>query len=382
MDNAFFKCIFKEDIKVFIFGAGQRGRKTAEILHDFNVSCGGFIDNDTAKQGTLIDGIRVYSLKDGLAEYKEDNILIISMADSGEIYEGLKEKYKNVYPTEYVDVLMRLTYVECEKYGYHRIEEMGHFASPYPNLTECMDKEGGKTSAAKDINYNMAKQEEVFKSILVLSETFNDSDTLNSGRRYYANSTYNITDAMVLHGMIRLIAPQNIIEIGSGFSSAVMLDVNEYIFNNEIQLHFIEPYPQRLKKILKDTDCINLEEKNLQNIELEIFDRLREGDILFVDSSHMAKCGSDINRILFEILPGLKSGVYIHFHDIMRNFEYPLEWLSRGWTWNESYLIRAFLMNNCQYEIIFFCDMWNEKLSQTGIFKDPANGGSLWIRKL
>lgn len=380
MNNTFLKNLFKEGVKVYIFGAGERGRKAAEILRDFEVSCGGFIDNDITKQETFIDGIRVYSLENGLSEYKEDNILLISMANSSEIYEELKERYKNVYSTEYVDTLMRLTYVECEKYGYNRIETMGHFASPYPNLMG-----GGKmqTSEIKDIDYNMAKQEKVFKSILELSEIYYDRDISNSERRYYTNSTYNITDAVVLYGMIRLATPQNIIEIGSGFSSAVMLDVNEYFFNNEIQLHFIEPYPSRLKKLLKETDHIKLEEKNLQEIELALFDRLTKGDILFVDSSHMVKYGADVNRILFEILPRLKSGVYIHFHDIMRDFEYPREWLSRGWVWNESYLIRAFLMNNSQYEMVFFCDMWNEKLNQKGgVFKDTANGGSLWIRKL
>lgn len=380
MDNLFFKHIFKDGIKVFIFGAGERGRKSAGVLHDFEVLCGGFIDNDTVKQGTFIDGIYVYSLEDGLKEYKKDDIILISMTDSDEIYKELKEKYNNVYPTEYVDMLMRLTYIECEKYGYHRVETMGHFSSPYPNLKECMY--GGKITEASGINYNMDKQKEVLQNILGLVEPFDDKDVLNNKRRYYVNSTYNITDAMVLYGMIKLIAPKNIIEIGSGFSSAVMLDVNEYIFNNEIQLHFIEPYPQRLRKILKDTDCINLEEKNLQDVKPEIFDKLMDGDILFVDSSHMAKRGSDVNRILFEILPRLKSGVYIHFHDIMRDFEYPLEWLSKGWVWNESYLIRAFLMNNCQYEMIFFCDIWNEKINQVGIFENKVNGGSFWIRKL
>lgn len=121
--------------------------------------------------------------------------------------------------------------------------------------------------------------------------------------------------------------------------------------------------------------------KKLQEIEVGVFDELMEGDILFVDSSHMAKRNSDVNRILFEILPRLKSGVYIHFHDIMMDFEYPIEWLRNGWVWNESYLIRAFLMNNEQYEIVFFCDMWNKKLEQTGVFDNFVGGANLWLRK-
>ena len=43
---------------------------------------------------------------------------------------------------------------------------------------------------------------------------------------------------------------------------------------------------------------------------------VEDNDILFIDSSHVANIGSDVNYYLFEILPVLKSGVYIHIHDI------------------------------------------------------------------
>lgn len=378
MDTLFLKCIFKEDAEVLIFGAGERGRIVADILNDINVSCIGFIDNDTNKQGILIDGIPIYSMEEGLALKTENNILLISMSDSVKLYEDLKVKYTNVYSTEYASLLMRFTYLECEKFGYFRIEEMVHFGSPYPDLTEHMNKEAW----VKDIDFNLAKQEEVYKYMLALYEAIDMENAVGSGRRYYEdNTTYGVIDALILYGMIRMTQPKNIIEIGSGLSSAVMLDTNEYVFNNEIKLHFIEPYSQRLKKILKETDCIRLEEKKLQEIEVGVFDELMEGDILFVDSSHMAKRNSDVNRILFEILPRLKSGVYIHFHDIMMDFEYPIEWLRNGWVWNESYLIRAFLMNNEQYEIVFFCDMWNKKLEQTGVFDNFVGGANLWLRK-
>ncbi len=65
-----------------------------------------------------------------------------------------------------------------------------------------------------------------------------------------------------------------------------------------------------------------------------------------------------LNYFLFEILPRLKKGVYIHFHDNFYPFEYPYEWIKKeGWIWNELYMLRAFLMNN-------------------------PFGGSLWIEKL
>lgn len=380
MDNLFLKYIFKENVRVLIFGAGERGRKAADILQDFDIACIGFIDNDKSKQGVFIGGLPVYSAEEGLALKTEEDILLVSMLNSDKLYEDLKESYANVYPTEYADLLMRFTYLECEKYGYHRIEEMVQFGSPYPDLSELQGKK--ETKAAKEIDFNMAKQEEIYNDMLELYQTVDRKAAADSKRRYYEdNTTYGVADALLLYGMIRRAQPENIIEIGSGLSSAVMLDVNEYIFDNKIRLHFIEPYPQRLKKILKDTDHIRLEEKNLQEIEPDLFDELTEGDILFVDSSHMVKRGSDVNKIVFEILPRLKPGVYIHFHDIMMDFEYPVEWLSNGWVWNESYLIRAFLMNNEKYEIIFFCDMWNKRFEETGLFDNFVGGANLWLRK-
>jgi hypothetical protein len=130
--------------------------------------------------------------------------------------------------------------------------------------------------------------------------------------------------------MMRTFKPKEIIEIGSGHSSAIMLDTNEICFDNKINLTFIEPYPEeRLMKILKDSDKIShtIINKKVQSIDLDTFLSLSENDILFVDSTHVSKVGSDVNFILFEVLPALKPGVLIHFHDIFYPFEMPKHWV-------------------------------------------------------
>ncbi|HCL00886.1 MAG TPA: hypothetical protein DHW61_00425 [Lachnoclostridium phytofermentans] len=201
-------------------------------------------------------------------------------------------------------------------------------------------------------------------------------------RRFYEDNTkYGEIDALVLHGILLLVVPRRIIEIGSGFSTAVMLDTNEYCMDNRVQMEFIEPYPQRLNSLLRKDDNIKLQEVFLQDVDMSTFDKLETGDILFVDSSHMAKMGSDVNKIFFNILPRLKSGVYVHFHDIFKDFEYPIEWIEFGRVWNECYLLRTFLMNNNDYEIIFFCDMWNEQFEKTGLFDKFVGGANIWLRK-
>ena len=98
--------------------------------------------------------------------------------------------------------------------------------------------------------------------------------------------------------------PKKIIEVGSGHSSAVMLDTNEFFFNNSINLTFIEPYPEnRLLNILKTSDFKNniIIKNFVQNVNFDIYKQLEENDILFIDSSHVSKVGSDLNHILFSI---------------------------------------------------------------------------------
>lgn len=105
---------------------------------------------------------------------------------------------------------------------------------------------------------------------------------------------------------------------------------------------------------------------------------LEENDILFIDSSHVSKIGSDVNHIFFEILPRLKRGVYIHFHDIFYPFIYPKEWVYTGILFSEMYILRAFLMNNKEYSIQLFGDMLSQKHSEK---LRGCGEGSLWIRK-
>ncbi len=124
---------------------------------------------------------------------------------------------------------------------------------------------------------------------------------------------------------------------GSGYSSCLILDTNELFFDNAISCTFIEPYPGRLLSLLKEEDQkhYQLIQKNLQDIELTSFKELSPNDILFVDSTHVSKTNSDVNYLLFNILPSLNSGVLIHFHDIFYPFEYPKKWVYEGRAWKK-----------------------------------------------
>ncbi|MCI0679654.1 MAG: class I SAM-dependent methyltransferase [Actinobacteria bacterium] len=171
-------------------------------------------------------------------------------------------------------------------------------------------------------------------------------------------------DAFILAGMIGVFEPSRIVEVGSGWSSAVMLDTST------AELTFIDPHPRVLARVMRPEDEATVIARPVQKVSLGVFSALRTNDFLFVDSTHVVKVGSDVHRIVFEILPALVSGVIIHFHDIFWPFEYPEEWIRDGRAWNEAYVLEALLSDNPHYEILYFSSLMGR------------DGGSLWLRKV
>lgn len=217
------------------------------------------------------------------------------------------------------------------------------------------------------------------------------------GQRYhYDNPYFSPGDGLVLHAMLRLRQPDRFVEIGSGYSSAVALDTREG-FGSPRHITCVEPYADRLRSLLKpgdtagDTAATTILEQKVQDTAMAVFADLAPGDILFVDSSHVMKTGSDLNFIMHEILPGLPSGVIVHFHDIFWPFEYPREWtVDQNRAWNEVYALRNFLMYNRAFEILFFNDYFfqmhagvaaRDAGSVPGLEGRQLGGGSLWLRK-
>jgi Methyltransferase domain len=111
----------------------------------------------------------------------------------------------------------------------------------------------------------------------------------------------------------------------------------------------IEPYPTAKITELADQGRIRLCAKEVQDVEIKTFRDLEENDLLFIDSSHVAKVDSDVNWLYLEVLPNLKTGVVIHIHDISFPYltfmpEHPL--FEHSLLWNEAALLKAFMMYN------------------------------------
>jgi methyltransferase family protein len=209
------------------------------------------------------------------------------------------------------------------------------------------------------------------------------------GFRYcYENGMFSYSDAISLFGMLLELSPRQLIEVGSGHSSCVAMDTNDLFLNRSMKMKFIEPYPQRLLSILQPEDSYRscVEQVRLQNAPLEWFTKLEAGDVLFIDSSHVGKLGSDVNHYFFAIFPVLASGVYIHIHDVFYPFEYPSAWIiEQNRSWNEAYLLHAFLQYNSAYEIVYFNDYMFRQHRGLLESKMPMclknGGGSIWLRK-
>ena len=158
-------------------------------------------------------------------------------------------------------------------------------------------------------------------------------------------------------------------------------------FDNAIKCTFVDPYPEALLSLIPGdvADGLDIIRKPVQDIPLSTFQELRAGDILFVDSSHVSKIGSDVNHLLFHVLPALAPGAFVHFHDVIYPFEYYPETVFAGRTWNEAYLVRAFL----QYNSTFRIAIWNSWLDH--FCREPIKeaaplwlhnwGGSIWLEK-
>lgn len=170
---------------------------------------------------------------------------------------------------------------------------------------------------------------------------------------HYNNPTFREGDAAFFYALIRHFKPANIIEIGCGNSTLVArkaIDKNLAENPDAPCKHYcVEPY----ENPWLDELPIEIVREPVENVDLRVFDRLGENDILFIDSSHIIRPQGDLLRIYLEILPRLKKGVIVHIHDIFSPRDYLPQWLLHEIKfWNEQYLLEAFLSENSRFKIL------------------------------
>jgi predicted O-methyltransferase YrrM len=268
----------------------------------------------------------------------------------------------------------------------------GHVLSPIhsiPEVKKCERELYAITRVMPGINLKEEEQLHLFDELRrYYPEQPFPAQKIATRRYWFENPAYSYSDAILLYCLMRHLRPRRIIEVGSGYSSCAMLDTNEIFFNHEIECTFIDPEPQLLRSLIREDDLsrITILEQQVQDVDLTLVSKLEKNDILFIDSSHVSKVGSDVNHIFFNMLPLLQSGVFVHFHDIFYPFEYPLDWVYEGRAWNETYLLRAFLQYNEQFEIQLF-NTFIDWFHKQKYFSDMPlvqknTGGSIWLKRL
>jgi hypothetical protein len=201
---------------------------------------------------------------------------------------------------------------------------------------------------------------------------------------FYENNTqFANLDPRVCFCMLKMIRPKRIIEVGSGYSTLLMMDVNERFLDNATSITSIEPYPRPFLSTAHAQGRIRLVQKRVQDVA--IFDQLDSGDILFIDSSHVSKTGSDVNYLFLQVLPRLKPGVFVHVHDIFFPSDYPERWIvDEGRSWSEQYILQAFLAFNNAFQVIFGVGIARAAFpNHCQAFVGNRNpwGGSFWMQR-
>lgn len=256
----------------------------------------------------------------------------------------------------------------------------GGFYSPIPDFEDIIknkDKYFNFQNEALDIDFNTEKQDNIYSHLKPYMLNFLE-DNKNTELLY--NGYFSSHDVLFLTSILQHYKTNKIIEIGSGYSTHFTKIVKDK-YSENLEITCIEPYPDRLYSLI-DKGEINVIEDNIQNVDINIFKSLQENDVLFIDTSHVSKIGSDVNHLIFNILPILNKGVIVHFHDCNYLFEYPSSfYIEHRRSWNECYLIRALLQNNDVFKILIQYSYLKYIKKDYLINLDINCGSSIWIRK-
>jgi predicted O-methyltransferase YrrM len=267
----------------------------------------------------------------------------------------------------------------------------GHYYSPYPDLGDFDTRVDRLLDTTRDlpaVDLRDDAQLALFDDLapLMVGLPF-PAERGDEHRYWFDNPAYSWGDGIVLHAMLRHVRPRRVVEVGSGYSSAMLLDTADGWLDPGVAITFIEPYDELLRSLLRpgDDERVTILDSAVQDVDPSVFTRLGAGDILFIDSTHVVKAGSDVNHLFFEVLPLLAPGVVVHVHDVFHLFEYPAQWVRDGRAWQEVYLLHAFLMYNHAFEILWFQHlMWMRhreaiRARVPDVARNP--GGNLWLRR-
>lgn len=267
-----------------------------------------------------------------------------------------------------------------------------HYYQPIPDTKTLSPAIWQKRNALAGIDMRESSQLELLDSLSGTYKAEYDAlpgDATSDPRAFYLhNRAFESVDAEIYYAILRSTKPSRVIEIGSGFST--LLAAQALNLNNTdgtaCDFTVIDPFPRPI--LLPSFPGVSrLVQRGVEEIELETFDQLGEGDILFIDSSHVVRIGGDVVYEYLDILPRLRPGVLVHIHDIFLPMEYPKNLIEKDrWFWTEQYLLQAFLAFNDAFEVVwagsYMALNHPDHLGKAiASYSNGVTPGSFWIRR-
>jgi predicted O-methyltransferase YrrM len=265
-------------------------------------------------------------------------------------------------------ILQSKSYRYWESHGFHitpvhydQLRPTFAGAPPLPDLRTLKEDLWATRSELPGVRLNVDGQLELLSHFEATLKHEYDRLPLNradvSGPHEYFinNHSFESVDGEILYCLVRHFKPKRIIEIGSGYSTRLSVLAgrrNGEDGHSAAEVIAYEPYPDEVLR--RGFDGLTLRQIMVQDVPLSEFVALQANDILFIDSSHVLKIGSDVQYEYLEIIPRLRPGVIVHVHDIFLPAEYPRPWvMDQLRFWTEQYLLQAFLACNDMFEVLW-----------------------------
>lgn len=264
-----------------------------------------------------------------------------------------------------------------------------NYYSDIPSIADVLNSFEYADSSVPYLNEAIFDKNVLRKELLELiefAEEFNppeNGEEEGCSRYFWKNCMFSYSDAMSYYAYIRRIKPKAVVEIGSGFSSLIAFEALKK--NGHGELKCIEPFPRPFITEYGSAGVIDLHKVPAQDITPEMLNSmLSDGDILFIDSTHTVKIGSDCLHIYLRLLPHIHKKIYVHVHDIFLPFGFPQNWaLEHHYYWTEQYLLYAWMLDNPRVRVLFgsaYHHHFNPDLLDSLMHgRFPRGGSSLWL---
>jgi len=235
-----------------------------------------------------------------------------------------------------------------------------HYYVPIADVNELARTKNkwAKRSNMPGIEMDLEEQIRFLRdSILPFQSEYVGSKIYLEGLQGEFGPGYGFIEAQAYHAILRWLKPRRVIEVGSGVSTHCAIEaakLNARETGQRAEIVCIEPNPT---PFIRASRAIQLIPSRVEDVPIELFESLGDGDLLFIDSSHAVRPGGDVIYLYCEVVPRLRPGIVIHIHDVYFPFTYQNDLLSSLFQWSETGMLQTLLVNNDRLKILLCMSM-------------------------